>query len=211
MKLASHQFSALRALLFLAALLSQNAFAEKLDVAPVEMMALSHVAIASGSFEQRKYFTVLKQPIRSQGELYFDVDKGLLWQTNKPVHSALILKNNSVFTEDGVNPAKELKGASSLSLMLLSIMSGDRAKITENFTITESKAVECRILTPKLAQLAKVMQSIELCVDNLQVDNELGLKHINRIVLREHSGNRTEIDVKLTTISALPESVRARL
>lgn len=206
-----HSPVALRAILLLVVFFSQNILANETNVAARNMLQLSAIPIASGSFIQRKYFKVLKQPIKSQGELYFDVNLGLLWQTNRPLYSALILKNNSVYTEDGRNPAKELKGANSLSLMLLSILSGDREQVAENFTFARGNTEGCTNLTPKLAQLAKLMQAIELCQKNSKVNNGLGLNHIDQIILREHGGNRTEIDVKLTVMPALPESVRARL
>lgn len=210
MKALNRSSVMLRVLLFLMVFLSYEILASEANNVTEGMLDFSVIPVASGSFVQRKYFKVLKQPIKSHGELHFDVNLGLLWQTNTPLYSALILKNNSVYSEDGHNPPKKLKGASNLSLMLLSILSGNRVQIDANFIVTNSEIQGCVMLTPKQVQLSKVMQAIELCQKQSNEDTELALNHIERIILREHSGNRTEIDVKLTAISALPETVRVR-
>lgn len=194
---------------------STNVLAENKPAAQTQTLALSTMAIASGHFIQRKYFTVLKHPIKSQGELYFDVNIGLLWQTNKPLHSALLLKKNGLFTENSSGSSQELKGASTVSQVLLSIMSGDSEKILQNFSVNDSDVEHCLSLTPKLTQLANIIHTVQLCHSDdqgdAQANNAQQLKTINHIVLHEHTGNRTEIDVQLTSMLALPEAVRARL
>lgn len=198
-----------------AMLSSQHVAANENDSAiAIEIMQFNQLPIASGNFIQRKYFTVLKQPIKSKGEVFFDVDLGLLWQTNQPLYSALILKNNRLFTQDSNSVIKELKGASDLSVMLLSIMSGNNTKITENFTTVKHSRAGCINLIPNLTQLAKVMQKIELCQSNKSENEISGVEDsilYEQIVLHEHSGNRTEIDLQLTSIVTLPEAIRARL
>lgn len=211
MKKFNHIAIVLKVTLILMTFFSQNLLAEQVNTTPDNKLKFSAISIASGSFTQHKFFKVLKQPITSQGEFYFDVNLGLLWQTNKPLYSALVLKNGGVYTEDGQTPAKALKGAESLSLMLLSILSGDRAQLVENFTLTESTTSGCINLKPNMAKLAKVMKIIELCQKYSEDESVADFNQIARIILHEHSDNRTEINVKLTAISALPESIRARL
>ena len=195
----------------LTASFSSTLLAQNSQTTQSQTLALSTLPIASGSFVQRKYFTVLKHPIKSQGELYFDVSIGLLWQTNKPLYSALLLKNNGLFTEKSSGESQELKGASAVSQVLLSIMSGDSDKILENFNVNDSDVEHCLNLSPTLTQLAKIIKTVQLCHLDAQSQSPENLKVINHIVLHEHTGNRTEIDVQLTPIQILPEAVRARL
>jgi len=190
---------------------SSAVLAENNQTEPPQTIVLKTLPIASGSFVQRKYFKVLKHPIESQGEVYFDVNIGLLWQTEQPIYSALLLKKHGLFTENGTGASQELKGASAISQVLLNIMSGDSEKISENFIIKNSAVAHCLSLSPKLTQLAKLVKNVQLCHVNDQQQIESGRKDINHIILHEHSGNRTEIDVQLTPILILPEAVRARL
>tara|TARA_R110000737_G_scaffold319725_2_gene331043 strand:+ start:1522 stop:2163 length:642 start_codon:yes stop_codon:yes gene_type:complete len=200
-------------LLLLGAGVSLPGVAEKspATLSQPQAIALSTMPIAAGHFVQRKYFKVLKQPIKSQGELYFDVNIGLLWQTNKPLYSALLLKPNGLFTENSSGVSQELKGASLLSQVLLDILSGDSDKIAANFSIDNSEDKHCLNLSPQLPQLAKIINIVQLCHIDEQSSNQAQQNDINHIVLHEHSGNRTEIDVQLTPLPVLPEAIRARL
>lgn len=188
-----------------------SAGAENYPDEPLNQPTLSTMPIASGSFVQRKYFKVLKHPIKSQGELYFDVSIGLLWQTEQPIYSALLLKKSGLFTENGTGDSQELKGASAISQVLLNIMSGDSEQLAQNFTINASTIDHCLSLTPKLTQLAKIIDNVQLCHIDTPEKNQQNLNDINHIVLHEHSGNRTEITLQLTPMTMLPEAVRARL
>jgi hypothetical protein len=188
-----------------------SAGAENYPDEPLNQPTLSTMPIASGSFVQRKYFKVLKHPIKSQGELYFDVSIGLLWQTEQPIYSALLLKKSGLFTENVTGDSQELKGASAISQVLLNIMSGDSEQLAKNFTINASTIDHCLSLTPKLTQLAKIIDNVQLCHIDTPEKNQQNLNDINHIVLHEHSGNRTEITLQLTPMTMLPEAVRARL
>lgn len=174
-------------------------------------LILNAIPIASGSFVQRKYFKVLKHPIKSQGVIYFDVDIGLLWQTEQPIYSALLLNQNGLFSEDNIGESQEIKGASVISQVLLNIMSGDSKKLVDHFTINNSAVDRCLSLTPKLTQLEKIIDNVQLCHTDNQEKKQQNTGDINHIVLHEHSGNRTEITLQLTPIPMLPEAVRARL
>ena len=199
------------AMLLLMLVICFSAGAENYPDEPLNQPTLSTMPIASGSFVQRKYFKVLKHPIKSQGELYFDVSIGLLWQTEQPIYSALLLKKSGLFTENGTGDSQELKGASAISQVLLNIISGDSEQLAKNFTINASTIDHCLSLTPKLTQLAKIIDNVQLCHINTPEKNQQNLNDINHIVLHEHSGNRTEITLQLTPMTMLPEAVRARL
>lgn len=199
------------AMLLLMLVICFSAGAENYPDEPLNQPTLSTMPIASGSFVQRKYFKVLKHPIKSQGELYFDVSIGLLWQTEQPIYSALLLKKSGLFTENVTGDSQELKGASAISQVLLNIMSGDSEQLAKNFTINASTIDHCLSLTPKLTQLAKIIDNVQLCHIDTPEKNQQNLNDINHIVLHEHSGNRTEITLQLTPMTMLPEAVRARL
>ena len=190
---------------------SASVSAEEINESQQNTLALNTVPVATGNFVQRKYFKVLKHPIKSQGKIYFDVNIGLLWQTEQPIYSALLLKKSGLFTENDNGDSQEVKGASAISQVLLDIMSGDSNKLAENFIIKNNIAERCLILTPKLTQLAKIIDNVQLCHIDTPEKNQQNPNDINQIILHEHSGNRTEITLQLTPTLMLSETVRARL
>ena len=190
---------------------SASVSAEEINESQQNTLALNTVPVATGNFVQRKYFKVLKHPIKSQGEIYFDVNIGLLWQTEQPIYSALLLKKSGLFTENDNGDSQEVKGASAISQVLLDIMSGDSNKLAENFIINNNIVEHCLILTPKLTQLAKIIDNVQLCHIDTPEKNQQNPNDINQIILHEHSGNRTEITLQLTPTLMLSETVRARL
>ena len=190
---------------------SASVSAEEIKESQQNTLALNTVPVATGNFVQRKYFKVLKHPIKSQGEIYFDVNIGLLWQTEQPIYSALLLKKSGLFTENDNGDSQEIKGASAISQVLLDIMSGDSNKLAENFIINNNIVEHCLILTPKLTQLAKIIDNVQLCHIDTPEKNQQNPNDINQIILHEHSGNRTEITLQLTPTLMLSETVRARL
>jgi hypothetical protein len=67
------------------------------------------------------------------------------------------------------------------------------------------------VLTPKDTQLASAIRSIELCSKQNDEESKSSIYDIEQIVLFEHSGNRTEIELTLSPQKMLPEVVRAQL
>lgn len=171
----------------------------------------STLTVASGHFTQRKYFTVLKHPILSKGEVYLEKDRGLVWQTNSPVFSRLLLKNNGLYSDDGSSPIKKIKGGDTLAKVIMHAILGDISALKQQFAIVKSNKLYCAELTPKDPKLANFMLLIELCGNISPENDKLSNNTIEHIVLFEHSGNRTEIELKLTSQNLLPEDVRAQL
>jgi hypothetical protein len=157
--------------------------------------------VATGTFVQNKYFTVLKNPITATGEFFFDNELGFIWQTNKPIYSALLLKQDGLYSVDHLQQVKRVKNAGSIAAVLMNAISGDLTALQSTFTLSQNNDNQCVQLTPKDDVIAKVMRMIELC----------GTETVEHLVLFETSGNRTEIDVSLTAIDQLPEAMRAQL
>lgn len=157
--------------------------------------------VAMGSFVQHKYFTVLKNPISATGEFFFDHELGFIWQTNKPIYSALHLKQDGLYSVDHLKKVKRIKNASSIAKVLMNAISGDLTALQSEFSLSQNIDEQCVQLSPKDDVIAKVIRLIKLC----------GAETVEHLVLFETSGNRTEIDVSLTAIDQLPEAARAQL
>ncbi len=167
-----------------------------------QLKKLTSLPLAQGNFEQRKYFTVLKHPIISTGEVYFDQELGLVWQTHYPISSVLRLKRSGLYMQDAVSAEREVKGAGTMTQVLMNALSGNVSALENEFSFKTSKQSGCISLLPKKNLLANIMQTIDLCIINSQ---------LSRIVLFEHSGNRTEIDIDLVALTKLPEAISAQL
>ena len=171
------------------------------------------LTIARGTFVQNKYFTILKNPITSTGELYLEQALGFVWHTSKPIASTMILKDDGLFSIDHRQQQKQINNATPIATVLMSALSGDLAALESQFSLavtsltkapltnTASANQTCIELTPKDATIAKVMRVIELC----------GKDTVEHLVLFETSGNRTEIELSLTAVDELPKAIREQL
>lgn len=194
------------------AVAADKAIVETKNKAKPELLSLfSSLPLAVGDFNQRKYFKVLKQPIKSSGQIYFDQQLGFLWQTRQPVFSALMLKQSGLYVDDGINPEQKVAGAAELSKVLISAISGDIAALNSGFDIVHDVVATCLILTPKQTGLAKVVAKIKLCGSGEEKTSSGAGMKLKQLVLMEVSGNRTEIDLNLNAIEQLPGNVRAKL
>lgn len=200
--------------------LAGNVFAADLNADEIEALSsdsatplallsqFKPLTIASGTFVQNKYFTILKNPITSTGELYLDQALGFVWHTSKPIASTMILKDDGLFSIDHRQQQKQINNATPIATVLMSALSGDLAALESQFSLavtsltnTASANQTCIELTPKDATIAKVMRVIELC----------GKDAVEHLVLFETSGNRTEIELSLTAVDELPKAIREQL
>lgn len=187
--------------------LASNVFAAddiKDSNAPLALLSqFKPLTVASGTFVQNKYFTVLKNPVTSTGELYLDQALGFVWHTSKPIASTLLLKDAGLYSVDHRQQQKKINNATPIATVLMSALAGDVAALASEFTLAEKVSANktCIELTPKDATIAKVMRVIELC----------GNDTVEHLVLFETSGNRTEIEFSLIAVDELPKAIREQL
>lgn len=174
---------------------------DKLSSEPTDIL-LNTVNVASGNFIQRKYFAVLKKPFISEGEIHIDNKLGMIWQTNQPIYSRMLLKHDGLFTENNFDSSKKVKGGEKIASTLMYAMIGSLSEVQQQFLIKKSLKNHCLELLPKNNTLSSTIRLIEIC-------NGI---NINRVVtLFEHSGNRTEISLELTPKEQLTEAISALL
>ena len=167
--------------------------------------------IASGNFEQKKYFKILKQPILSSGEIFFDKALGFYWQTLRPVASVMLLKNTGLYTDNGESSLKKINGAGTLAQVLMNAMSCNLQSLTTEFDVKVANNGYCVSLTPKSNHLVKVINLIELCSSKEGKSIKDNVLPLEKISIFELSGNRTEITVDFKALTQLPETIRAQL
>ncbi len=157
--------------------------------------------VAIGHFKQQKYFKVLKHPITSTGRFFFDKKLGFIWQTNKPIYSAMLLKKGKLLSEDHLGNQEVIQGASALASVLVNVVSGDLDALYLQFDLRDNNQKYCLLLVPTQEIFKRIFKEITLC----------GQHHIEQLTLYEHSGNYTKIDFSMSKVSELPEAIRARL
>ena len=183
---------------------SASSMSSRSTKAPLALLSqFKPLTIASGTFVQNKYFTVLKNPVISSGELFLDQALGFVWHTSKPIASTMILKDEGLFSINHRQQQKQINNATPIATVLMSALSGDLAALESQFSLaaTASSNQTCVELTPKDVTIAKVMRVIELC----------GKDTVEHLVLFETSGNRTEIELSLTAVDELPKAIREQL
>ncbi len=176
-------------------------------VAPVDLAAgvrdrLLNAQVLRGQFEQTKHVAGFKKPLISKGDFLVAKERGVLWQTREPFPGVLRLTRNEIRATQNGEVAFRLDASSEPSVsvingVLFSLLNGDVAALDQHFQIDgELRGAAWHLkLTPKDANMAKLMQRIELDGD----------KFVRRIDIVEGNGDDTSID--LTGQSSQPAAL----
>lgn len=151
-----------------------------------------------GSFFQNKNIKPLKRPFKSEGSFIYLPNKGLLWQTKKPMISVKLFANNGVYKIDAQG-AKH-KEAQLDNDFFLALFAADEKKLAKFFTAKKLEKnpdndLSCLALTPISSTMQSLFEAIHLCTTELSD----GSKFPKKIALIEPKGNHTEINFELST------------
>ncbi len=137
--------------------------------------------ITEGAFRQEKRLRFLKKPLSSQGKFLYEQNKGVLWKTETPIESAVLIKESQLITEQGGQALPPAFGG-----VFKSLLSGDVVRLNADFEVTgteQKDAWEIRLI-PKDEMMKKVIGEIRLRGD-------IEIRHWE---LQETGGNLTRID-----------------
>ena len=122
----------------------------------------------TGDFVQEKNLKNSSRPMKSSGKFIFSPD-GLLWKTEKPFPSSMVVTKKFIrqTNSKGVSNVQDISQDqifSNISLMLTSIFNGNSQEILKVFDVKFSSSEKnwTALLTPKDAQIASVIKSLEL-------------------------------------------------
>lgn len=122
----------------------------------------------TGDFVQEKNLKNSSRPMKSSGKFIFSPD-GLLWKTEKPFLSSMVVTKKFIrqTNSKGVSNVQDISQDqifSNISLMLTSIFNGNSQEILKVFDVKFSSSEKnwTALLTPKDAQIASVIKSLEL-------------------------------------------------
>ena len=177
-------------LLFTAAFLfSQNTFTPSLDTV---CESLASNPNTTGDFTQTKLLLTNGRKLKSTGK-YIICPDGIVWQTEKPVASSLVLTKETMIQITAAGKKSVMNGKdnqifANISETMSSVFSGDAAALKKNFhcKFEMNKNGEwTALLEPKDATIASVMKSLLLsgtCTNNKDAK-------MTSLVITEASGN----------------------
>ena len=165
----------------------------------------------TGSFTQIKNIKPLKRPFKSEGSFVYLPHKGLLWHTKNPIDSI------KLFAHDGVYKVDEqgvlVKEAQLDNDFFLALFSADQEKLARFFIIESlpSNAAEghslCLALTPISDTMQSLFKKINLCTSEDNTGVSISKAMPRKIELIEAKGNKTEINLQLSTKQISPEEL----
>jgi len=169
-----------------------------------------------GSFSQSKNIKPLKRPFKSEGSFVYLPNKGLLWHTQKPVNSLKLFAHDGVYKVDEQGDLQ--KEAQFDNDFFLALFAVDEQKLAKFFTSKvlqdeTNDQVLCLALTPISATMRNLFKQINLCMNEAKAssENTTLIKSVSaipsKIVLIEVKGNKTEIQLQLSSEKLSPEEL----
>ncbi len=180
------------------------------DALSALLSRLSRVEAISAHFREEKRMALLKVPLVSEGDIYYQKPRALVRHTKKPMASSLLLEGNTLkFGDTGHVETESLTAHPAISILVdafMGVLSGDRAALEREARVTlEPRPSDgFRILiTPNRDPLQKLVRSMEF--------EGVGSK-VSRMRLVDANGDETLTtftDVRLR--GAFDSAERARL
>lgn len=153
---------------------------------------IAKVAVLRGGFEQEKQVAGFRNPLRSQGRFVLARDRGVLWTTEKPFPSEVVLTGERILSRQADGSLRiELDGRGQPALaaanaMMLALVGGDVRALSSHFDI-EAEAPPgdawSMRLTPRRAALSRAFASIVLSGD----------RYVREVEIVEAGGDRTRL------------------
>lgn len=153
---------------------------------------IAQVPVLRGEFVQEKQVQGFKHPLLSQGKLLVASAHGVVWVTQKPFPSELVLTRDRILTRqaDGRSrvevDARTQPALRSVNAMLFALMSGDVQALTTRFdaqpTLLPGGSWRL-LLTPKPGALAQAFSQITLEGD----------RYVRKVQIDERNGDSTRL------------------
>lgn len=148
-------------------------------------------------FRQQKWLPELQQPLVSTGTLTVAPNLGLEWRTDQPFPSVWRVTRDGHVLDGSENPASE-----AIAHLLLALLSADIKPLQSTFSLywLQQPSHWLLGLQPHDPRLRHVLDSIVVS----------GAHSVQRVEVRERSGDRTQIDFISTRTGILTDTLRAR-
>jgi hypothetical protein len=138
-------------------------------------------AEAKGSFEQKKYFQLLKKPFVTTGQYEIDPTT-FIWHTLHPIEQVIRYQDGNLQESNAQGEFISRPQALPYVALIKPILNGDFAALESQFTLVNDQG-SCIKLVPKQTQMAQLFASFSIC----------GKDKIQKITLFDRQNNKTEI------------------
>ncbi|THU02584.1 outer membrane lipoprotein carrier protein LolA [Lampropedia puyangensis] len=146
--------------------------------------------ILRGQFTQKKTITGFKKPLLSSGSFVVARDKGVIWNTQAPFASQLLIKPNQLINIAGddkqtLDASKE-PGLRAFNQLLIALLAGQVDVLQNQFEILQATQTGSQWmihLRPKESGMARFIQEITM----------RGEQYVEQVVLVEGEGDSSEI------------------
>lgn len=147
-------------------------------------------AVLRGHFEQEKQVEGFRNPLRSEGRFLVSREHGVLWITEKPFPSELVLTREHIGTRDAAGrlrievDTRRQPGLASINTALFALMAGDVTALARHFELEarlESDTDWQLRLVPRAGALQQAFRQIVLEGDT----------HVRRVRIDDRNGDQT--------------------
>ena len=151
-----------------------------------------------GSFEQEKTIPLFSKPFVSTGQFLSVRNRGLVWKSQTPVVSTLIMTPGQMVEKINGQVRKFQAtgtGYDGLAILLPALLNGDIPLLTSYFTVsvTETPAQWTLKLTPRNKELAEIIDDVSV----------LGAGNIlQKVLIRSKDGGDTRVSFSRVSVSA---------
>ncbi len=183
--------------LFMLALMGACASQARADSIEDIRQKLVNVPVLRGQFAQEKQVSGFRNPLRSQGRFVLARDRGVIWSTERPFASEIVITSTQIRTRraDGgqqteVDSATQ-PGLRVVNSLLFSVLSGNLATLSEYFSM---QAVSLPAgnweltLDPKEGVLGRVLKRVFIAGD----------RFVRHVKIDEQNGD--QIDIVLSNL-----------
>jgi hypothetical protein len=165
-----------------------DANADRELLAKVSARLAADVAVDQ-HFTQEKQLRVLKRPIRTEGTMLYRRDRGVCWNTEKPVLSTLVLGEQQLRQINGgeelVLKAQQQPALFGFTRLFFAALSGQVEQLSEHFQVQVGGDEQhwSLDLTPRDALLQKFIEHMQLS----------GGARVEHVVVQGRDNDRTDI------------------
>lgn len=170
--------------------LAQTALAGGNDLIAQVNKRLQHPPVLRGQFQQEKSLAGFTKPVKSQGKFTVVKGRGIIWRTETPFASQLVLTRNALVQTTGSGAAQRLDAQrepalKAINTALFAVLSGDLNTVERYFEITgRADAREWTLhLKPRETGWRQFIDRIEL----------KGAAYLNRLEMLDANGDTTLI------------------
>jgi hypothetical protein len=156
---------------------------------------LAEKVLVQGLFTQKKYLSILKQPVIISGEFQVRSLNELVWKQTDPIMVTYTVEDNQLYRSKDGYKREELSGFSEgpaqlLLSTMIAAMAGEFEQLNKQFNLS-LQLQDCDWLiklNPANDELRKFIDYIELS----------GNRYLKQMVIWELSGDKTQIELTIT-------------